>query len=146
METLKGSSIKVKAILILAVVAAIVAVACGVRAYSDAQEAAAEEAAQAALEESIDVEGFAVSQLNETAIEMLGGEDATKALQANIAVWSARNTEGATSAAWNQKINCDFKAGTVGLGFTLDDAAKTQITVMAWPETNRIIISKGVSA
>lgn len=145
METLKGSSIKIKAIIVLAVVAAIVAVACGVRAYSDAQEAAAEEAAQAALEESIDVEGFAVSQLNETAIEMLGGEDATQALQANIAVWSARNTEGATAAAWDQKVKCDFKSGTVTLGFMLNDTAKTQISVVTWPDTKRCVINKGAN-
>lgn len=138
--------LRTKAIIVIAVFAAIVGIACGVRAYIDATEAekARVEAEQAAAVE-VDTGDFAVSTLDSEVIGMLGGEAAAEELAKKVGAWCMDNVDNVSEATWDGKVVKDYKAHAVDVTYTLDDKARTRIQVRIWPDTGRYVVTKAVS-
>lgn len=135
-------SLRIKALAVLVAFALVVAGACGMRAYSEAKAAADAKAAAAAEER--DAGGFEITDLDEKAVYLLGGDDAAAVLAAKVADWCEENVAEARKATWDRTAKCDFAAGSVELGLVLDDEKATKVKVRAFPDTGRYVVEKAV--
>jgi hypothetical protein len=73
---------------------------------------------------------FATSKLSDGVVSLLGGQANIDRMEKQLKDYCARHYPTASIAEWDQKGTLDYKQNTLMLDFTLDNSAKTKVSVM----------------